>query len=81
MIVTAHEGAREIRMHRPRPNPEPPLTLSVREASRVTGLGKTTLFKLIDTGKLRRVKVGKRTLIPFTDLKKLVAAESEGDAA
>jgi excisionase family DNA binding protein len=68
-------------MRYPRPNPEPPLTLSVREAVRVTGLGKTTLFKLIDTGKLRRVKVGKRTLIPFTDLKKLVAAESEGDAA
>jgi len=65
-------------MHRLRPNPEPPLTLSVREAVRVTGLGKTTLFKLIDTGKLRRVKVGKRTLIPFADLKKLVG---EGDAA
>jgi len=52
------------------------LTLSVREASRVTGLGKTTLFKLINTGELHRVKVGKRTLIRFKDLQKLVASEN-----
>jgi excisionase family DNA binding protein len=48
----------------------------------VTGLGKTTLFKLIDTGRLRRVKIGKRTLIPFDDLQKLVAPrEANGEAA
>jgi len=47
----------------------------------VTGLGKTTLFKLINTGELGRVKVGKRTLIRFADLQKLVAAGREDHAA
>ena len=53
--------------------PAPLLTLTVREALRATGIGRTMLYKLIDTGQLRRVKIGKRTLIPFDDLQKLVA--------
>ena len=64
-------------MRRPKPNPAPVLTVTVREAVRATGLGKTTLFKLLDEGTLRRVKVGKRTLIPFDELKKLVACEDD----
>jgi excisionase family DNA binding protein len=56
--------------------PAPPLTLTVQDALRVTGIGRTTLYKLIDTGQVRRVKVGKRTLIPFDDLQKLVTPEA-----
>jgi excisionase family DNA binding protein len=67
-------------MRRSKPNPAPLLTLTVREALRATGLGRTTLYKLIDDGKLRRVKIGKRVLIPFDDLKKLVAAGCEEEA-
>jgi excisionase family DNA binding protein len=62
-------------MHKAKPFPAPRLTLTVQEALRATGLGKTTLFKLINTGKLHRVKVGKRTLIPFDELQKLVGRE------
>jgi excisionase family DNA binding protein len=62
-------------MHEAKPSPAPILTLTIREALRATGIGKTTLYKLIDDGKVRRVKVGKRTLIVFEDLQKLVTPE------
>ena len=62
-------------MHKAEPFPAARLTITLREAARATGLGRTTIYKLIDEGKLRRVKVGKRSLIVFSDLKKLVAPE------
>ena len=69
-------------MREAKPFPAPVLTLTVREALRATGIGRTMLYKLIDTGQLRRVKVGKRTLIPFDDLQKLVAPHvANGEAA
>jgi excisionase family DNA binding protein len=64
-----------IRMHEAKPIPAPLLTLTVREALRATGLGRTTLYKLIDSGRVRRVKIGKRVLIVYSDLEKLVAPE------
>jgi excisionase family DNA binding protein len=68
-------------MHEAKPL-TPPLALTVRNACALSGIGRTLLYKLIDTGQLRRVKVGKRTLIPFDDLQKLVAPrEANGEAA
>jgi len=63
-------------MHASKPFPAPRLPLTVRESLRATGLGRTTLYKLIATGQVRRVKIGKRVLIPFDDLQKLVAPEA-----
>jgi excisionase family DNA binding protein len=69
-------------MHEAKTFPEPPLTLTVREALRRTGLGRSTLYKLIKDGQLRYVKVRKRTLIPFDDLQKLVTPhEANSEAA
>jgi excisionase family DNA binding protein len=62
-------------MHESKPFPAPRLTLTIREALRATGLGRTTLYKLINSGQVRRVKVGKRTLVRYDDLQKLVAPE------
>ena len=62
-------------MHEAKPFPAPLLTLTIREALRATGLGRTTLYKLIDSGQVRRVKVGKRTLVRYDDLQKLVAPD------
>jgi excisionase family DNA binding protein len=53
-----------------------PLTVTVPEALRLTGLGRTSLYRLIEEKKLRRVKVGARTLIDFATIKKLVAEAS-----
>lgn len=58
-----------------------PLALNVQEALRVVGIGRTTLYKLIGTGQVRRIKVGKRALIRYDDLQKLVSADGEESAA
>jgi excisionase family DNA binding protein len=54
-----------------------PLTVTVPEALRITGLGRTSLYRLIEEKKLRRVKVGSRTLIDFGSIKKLVESQVE----
>ena len=51
-----------------------PLTLTVKEAKRISGLGHTTVYKLIGEGKLHTTKVGTRTLISFASLKELLEA-------
>lgn len=45
---------------------------SVNEVVSLTGLGRTTVFKLMDEGKLRRRKVGARTLILSEDVDALL---------
>jgi|ERR1043166_169593 excisionase family DNA binding protein len=52
--------------------PIEPLTVTVPEAIRLTGLGRTSLYRLIGERKLRHVKVGKRTLIDFSSIKRLI---------
>ena len=53
-----------------------PLTYSVREACRVTSLGRTRLYQLIGEGRLEVRKIGKRTLIPAASLRALVTGAS-----
>lgn len=45
------------------------LLLTVNETVRVTGIGRSTLYTLISSGKLPAVKVGKRTFFRPDDLK------------
>jgi len=50
-----------------------PLAYSIKEASRVSSLGRTRLYQLIGEGRLEARKVGKRTLIPAASLRALIA--------
>ena len=59
-------------LHHP---PLEPLAYSVNEAIRVSSLGRTRLYQLINEGKLEARKVGKRTLIPAASLRRLIAGE------
>ena len=68
-------------MHKAKSSDAPLLTVTVNEALRVTGIGRTLLYELIDLGQLRKVKVGRRTLIRFDDLEKLVSGDSKRSAA
>ncbi|RYD89418.1 MAG: DNA-binding protein [Sphingobacteriales bacterium] len=52
------------------------LYYSVREACRVTSLGKTHLYELIKNG-LETRKIGKRTLIPAASLRALIEGTAE----
>lgn len=46
-----------------------PIAVSIAEACRMSGLGRTTIFAEIKVGRLRAVKAGGRTLIRLTDLR------------
>jgi excisionase family DNA binding protein len=41
-----------------------PLSVSVDEAARLIGVGRSTMFSLLDSGVIRSVKVGARRLVP-----------------
>jgi len=45
-----------------------PLAYSIRDAATALGIGRTTLYRLIQDGQLAVVKVGARTLIPAGSL-------------
>lgn len=53
---------------------ELPITLSIADACRETGIGRTSLYAAIKTGDLRAVKFAGRTLIRAEDLKAFVDA-------
>lgn len=48
-------------------------TLSIKETRRALGLGRTTIYKLLATGQLERVKAGTRTLVTVTSIERLLA--------
>jgi excisionase family DNA binding protein len=49
-----------------------PLSVTVKEARKRTGLGNTTIYELIKQNKIKTVKVGRRRLIVFASLESLV---------
>ena len=51
------------------------LTASVAQTERATGLGRTTIDKLMRDGTLVRKKVGRRTLITVENIERLVGAK------
>jgi excisionase family DNA binding protein len=54
-----------------------PLTLSIKDAARRLGLGRTTIYKLIGNGRLHTVKVGNRTLIRMESVRGLIDGQTE----
>jgi excisionase family DNA binding protein len=74
MIAQARHGLRAEtrgRMHEKTPLPSP-LAVSIQEACRLSGLGRTKIYELISDGRLTPIKVDRRTLIRFASLEKLV---------
>ena len=55
----------------------PPLAYRIEEASRVSGLSRTTLYKLIASKELASAKVAGRRLVPADALKKLIAGHAD----
>lgn len=46
----------------------PPISVSVPEAGRIIGVGRTKIGELIRNGDLKPVKLGRRTLLRVSDL-------------
>lgn len=55
--------------------PIQPLAYSVADACRVSSIGRTRLYALINEGRLEARKIGKRTLIPAASLRRLIEGE------
>lgn len=57
-----------------------PLAVRVPVAMQMIGVGRTTLYRLIASGDLRTVKLGRATLITMSSLRRLVegATAAEG---
>lgn len=56
------------------------LLLTTNEAAETLGIGRSTLYDLIRSGKLRTVKIGRRRLVPvaaLTDVIKTLTDESD----
>lgn len=59
-----------------------PLNVSTREAAKLLGLGKTSIYRLINEGALTRIRLGRRTLVTTASIKALIdfhsAEQGEG---
>jgi excisionase family DNA binding protein len=51
-----------------------PLTVRISTAVRITGLSRSRIYELIQSGDLDSVKVGRATLIQYQSLKSLTQA-------
>ena len=47
------------------------LLISPAEAAHALGVGRSTIYKLLNAGSLRHIKLGRRTLISIQELKDL----------
>jgi len=56
---------------------EPPRCLRVEEAARLLNVGRSTVYDLIRSGRLRSVKIGRRRLVPRDALDALLAELQE----
>ena len=49
-----------------------PLAVRIREACRLTGIGRSKLYELIAVGEIETIKVGASTLIPISSLERFL---------
>lgn len=61
----------------PRPPVEPDL-LSMVEVSQRLNVSRTTVWRLAKRGDIRTVRIGSRTLVPRTELLRLIGGGAEG---
>jgi excisionase family DNA binding protein len=57
-----------------------PLTVTVRVARQITGLGNTTIYQLIADGILESTKVRNKRLITFQSLERLTTPSKSGES-
>ena len=51
-----------------------PILVSIAEAQKILGLGRTSLYAAISSGKIKAKKSGRRTLVETSALRKFVEA-------
>jgi excisionase family DNA binding protein len=51
------------------------ITISIKDAARAVGLGRTSIYALIRDGRLETVKLGRRTLVKVASIRRLLREE------
>jgi hypothetical protein len=59
----------------PKANENEPLTVTVAQARKISGLGTTTIYDHLKHGRLKGKKVGGRRLIYYRSIKELVGLD------
>ncbi len=54
---------------------------NVSESARIVGVGRTTMHKMIREGRIRPVKIGARTVIPRSEIDRLLSGTDDTRAA
>jgi excisionase family DNA binding protein len=54
-----------------------PLTVRIKEACRMTGIGRSKLYELIADGEIEIVKIGAITLVPVAGLQAFLEGKSK----
>jgi excisionase family DNA binding protein len=54
-----------------------PLAVSPRHAAKCLGVGHDAIYQLLNQGRLRSVRLGRRRLIPMSELQRFLIAELE----
>jgi excisionase family DNA binding protein len=80
-MTTTETTAAPLALARENAGPAPLLAVTISEACRITGIGKTTLYGLIADGKLPLRRIRNRSVIPFDDLKRLIETGVPDEAA
>jgi excisionase family DNA binding protein len=52
-----------------------PLAVSIIDAARALGLGRTSIYAMISDGRLEKLKLGRRTLIKTSSIRRLVDSQ------
>ncbi len=55
-----------------------PMIVSVKEAMTMLSIGRTKLQELMNSGELKVVRIGSRTLIRVSDIEKYIERNTEG---
>lgn len=58
-----------------------PLTMTVEQAAKVLGIGRTTAYELVRTGDIPSVRLGRRIVVPIRLLASLLGIEPDYSAA
>ncbi len=52
-----------------------PLAVSIKNAAKALGLGRTTIYAMIADGRLEAFKVGRRTLVRMESIRRVIAGQ------
>lgn len=57
-----------------------PLANRIPDACRRLGVGRSSLYELIKSGDLRTIKIGTRTLVPESELQRIITERMQVEA-